>query len=110
MLHVLGTVHDLIEPPELLGGQDTWQTTSLLLGSQFTDLPDPLVDIPPGLIVQPLLRTSGRSGRRVETCLISPFRFVSAIWAGFRACRSPVANPRGKIAVILVDILATSNV
>src|SRR5271165_1653106 len=55
VLDILGTVHDLIEPPELLSGQDTWQTTPLLLGFEFTDLADLLSNVPPGIIVQPFL-------------------------------------------------------
>src|SRR5208337_2718869 len=55
MLNVLGTVYDLIEPPELVGGQHTWQPTPLLLGSQVTDLAHLLCNVPPVLIVQTLL-------------------------------------------------------
>ena len=55
VLDILGTVYDLIEPPELLGGQHTWQTTPLLLGFEFTDLADLLCNVPPGIIVQTLL-------------------------------------------------------
>ena len=55
VLHVLGTIDDLIEPPELVGGQDTGQPTPLLLGSEVTDLADLLCNVPPGIIVQTLL-------------------------------------------------------
>ena len=55
VLDILGSIDDLIEPAELLGGQDTGQPTPLLLGSKFADLPHPLGDVPPALIVQPLL-------------------------------------------------------
>ena len=55
VLHDLGMVHDLIEPPELLSGQDTRQTTPLLLGSQVTDLPHPFGYVPPPFVIQPLL-------------------------------------------------------
>src|SRR5271157_4266994 len=55
VLHILGTVHDLIEPPELLSGQHTGQPTPLLLGSQVTDLALLLCDIPPVLIIHTLL-------------------------------------------------------
>ena len=66
VLHVLGTIHDLIEPPELVGGQDTGQPTPLLLGSEVTDLADLLCNVPPAIIVQTLLSDqAGRSGRRV---------------------------------------------
>ena len=34
VLDILGTIDDLIEPPELVGGQDTGQPTPLLLGSE----------------------------------------------------------------------------
>src|SRR5271166_6984193 len=63
VLDILGTVYDLIEPPELLGGQNTGQTTPLLLGSEVTDLADLLCDVPPGIVVQPfLLDQSGDLG------------------------------------------------
>ena len=55
MLHVLGPIHDLIEPAELLGGQDTGQPPPLLGGSKLAVLPHPLGDVPPSLVVQPLL-------------------------------------------------------
>src|SRR5271157_1174199 len=55
MLNVLGTVYDLIEPPELLGGQHTWQTTPLLLGSEVADLAHLLCNVPPGIVVEPFL-------------------------------------------------------
>src|SRR5208283_3532172 len=50
VLDILGMVHDLIEPPELLGGQHTWQTTPLLLGFEFTEPPHLLGYVPPGII------------------------------------------------------------
>src|SRR5208337_1150898 len=52
VLDILGTIDDLIEPPELLGGQNTGQTTPLLLGSEVADLTHLLYDIPPVLIIQ----------------------------------------------------------
>jgi hypothetical protein len=43
------------EPVEPLGSQDTGQTMPLLFVSKLTDLPDPLANVSPYLVVQPLL-------------------------------------------------------
>jgi hypothetical protein len=62
VLNVLGTIHDLKEPPELVGGQDTGQLTPLLGRSKVTNLPDPLGDVSPPL-------TSGGYGA-LTACLL----------------------------------------
>jgi hypothetical protein len=48
-LRFLVALHQGVEPVELLGGQDTGQTTPPLFGSKLTDLPDPLASVWPSL-------------------------------------------------------------
>ena len=55
VLDILGTVHDLIKAAELVGGQNTRKTTTFLRRSKLADLPHPLCDVSPALIIEPLL-------------------------------------------------------
>ena len=54
MLNVVGTIHDLIEPPELFRGQNTGQSPTLLRRSKLANRPDSLGDISPAVVIQPL--------------------------------------------------------
>ena len=81
VLHVLGGIHDLVERPELVGGQDAGELHGLGGRMQVALLANPAGDIPPVLVGQP--------GFADESCQfgdqtgISPFQFCAAHLSGF---------------------------
>ena len=55
VLHVVGLIHDLIESPEVVGGQDAGQLLRLLCRAKLALLSNSFGDIPPVVIVEPVL-------------------------------------------------------
>src|SRR5687768_12290869 len=53
VLHIVGTIHDLIAAPKLVSVQHVWQFPTLLRRSKLANLPDLLGDIAPAVVVEP---------------------------------------------------------